>query len=355
MIQAPNLQYIPAQQMNIPAYTPQGANSPVQYYNQAPGVIYNYPMASSYLPQSCSNAQPRYNGVNIEIHNPQGQAGMPVAMPAQYMPVQQPFYPQPVYQPAMPQQPIVQQPAVPAEPIAPQQQQVPAPQIPAPQIPAQPAVPAPAPAAAPVVEQPAANVAPAVNLTSFSSRLKSENVDEQRAAIEELAESFKYDNKFDSALLDTEIVDSLIGIIDKDTSSLEGPSPEVLELRQKPEAELTEAQKEQAKTPAPIEKAEVNKTYALYTLAYLQERLNNEIQKGGVNALELKDLPGIDKVVDTVKANPNPMLRVCGIAALSHIARPEYNADLKTIFELAKNDKDADVQEAAEKALSLLK
>ena len=369
MIQAPNLQYIPAQQMTQPAYIPQGAVNNMQY-NTTPGVIYNYPTASSYYPQSYCQGRSQYNGVNIEIINPQGQGAIPGLMPAQYMPMQQPVQ-MPAYSyPIMPQQMPAQMPAqVPVQmPAAPVQQ--PAPQVITPaQIPAQPAVapaqvPAPqvqpiqqqpAPqAAAPVVEQ-AEPVDPSQTPAAFAGRLKTADLDAQKTAIEQVAEALKYNDKLAPSLLDTQIFDALVDIIDKDTTSLEGPTPEVIELRQKPESELSAADKEKAKTPSPLEKAVINKQYALYTIAYLQERLNNELVKRGGNALELKDLPEIDKVVDTVKLNPTPVLRSAGLAALAHIARPEYKEDLTTIFELAKADEDPQVQEAANKALNMLK
>ena len=54
MIQAPQLQYIPAQQQAMPMnYQPQGATQQVQY-PQTPGYYYNYPTTSCY-------AQPNQN------------------------------------------------------------------------------------------------------------------------------------------------------------------------------------------------------------------------------------------------------------------------------------------------------
>ena len=51
MIQAPNLSYIPAQNMMPMAYPQQGAQNAIQYVNTTPGVIYNYPTSSCYMPQ----------------------------------------------------------------------------------------------------------------------------------------------------------------------------------------------------------------------------------------------------------------------------------------------------------------
>ena len=366
MIQAPQLQYMPAQQPMQPGYQ-QGAYNPVQYNNQTqqmPGIIYNYPTNSSYLPaQSYPTDKSQFNGVNIEILNPQGQGISPqqngYQMPAQFVPVQQPVvipqYPAPF--PAS--QAIVQ---------APQTQQAPqmaneAPNIPAPQITTEPQAAQNqtnvqqqnvTPATTPVVNEPGAqntNIDPA----TFAGKLKTDDLDAQKKTIEEIAETVKNDVNNGPVLLDTQVFDALVDVINKDTSSLEAPTPEVIQLRQKPQEQLTEEEKTKASTPTPLEKAEINKQYALYTISYMQERLNNELEKRNGKALELKDLPCIDQVIDTAKANPNPMLRIGALASLSHIARPEYKADLQTIFDLAKSDEDPKVQEAATKAAEALK
>ena len=384
MIQAPMSAYTPAMMMPA-AYQQQAMQAPVQYQQQTPGVIYNYPQTSCYMPAN-NAAKSQYNGVNIEIINPQGQGANPnsFAMPAQ-------FVPQPTY---MPIQPVVMPAAYPTAPatsqvvVNPPQQEQPqvvaqqpapaqvvyeAPQQPAPvqtvapvQVAQQPAqveqqpVEVPAPviqsttAAAPVIES-AVAPDPSVTPEAFAGRLKTTDLEAQKSAIEEIAETVKNNETAGPILLDTQIFDALVEVINKDTSNLEGPSPEVLELRQKNPAELSEADKIKASTPSELEKAEINKQYALYTIAYMQERLNNELEKRNNSALELKDLPCIENVITTVKENQNPMLRIGALAALSHIARPEYKADLTTIFELAKSDEDPRVQESAAKAIESLK
>ncbi|MBQ9246401.1 hypothetical protein IJ182_09065 [bacterium] len=375
MIQAPQMQYIPAQQPMQTGYQPQQTYSPVQY-NQTPGVFYNYPTTSCYTQPYCTDKS-QYNGVNIEIINPQGQGVVPqqgCQMPAQFVPVQQPVMVPQYTMPAPVSQAINQAPQPMAPQLVPQAApqvapQVVTPQIPAPQVvtpqqipvqqaPAQPvdpnaAQPQVAPQTVPVVEQPATPDT-SVSPEAFAGRLKSSDVEAQKAAIEEVAEMVKDNKTAGPVLLDTQIFDALVDIIDKDTSSLEGPSPEVLELRQKPQDQLSEADKTKASTPTPLENAEINKLYSLYTISYMQERLNKELEERNGKALELKDLPCIEKVIDTAKTNPNPMLRIGAIASLSHIARPEYKADLSTIFELAKNDEDARVKEAATKAADAL-
>ena len=45
---------------------------------------------------------------------------------------------------------------------------------------------------------------------------------------------------------------------------------------------------------------------------------------------------------------------MAGISSLAHIAKPQYKADLTTIFELAKSDEDVNVQNAAAKAIQVI-
>lgn len=378
MITAPMTAYTPVSYPMMPAMNPQqGAIQQQQPQAQMPGAIYNYPTASCYTQPQTAKSQ--FNGVNIEIINPTGNtAAMPTPAPAYYS---QPVYPAavpamnipyqfpasqaivqapqvatpvetpaaaPVVTPAVTQQvspvvtPQVAAPAVQTVPVQAPQTQAATPVVPAPQI----ETPA---AAAPVAAD------PTINPATFAGKLQTTNLDAQKAAIEEIAELVKNDNTAGPILLDTQIFDALVGIINTDTSALAGPTPEINELRNKPADQLTAEQKQLAETPTQLEKAEMNKQYALYTIAFMQERLNNELEQRNGQALELKDLPEIETVINTLKSNPNPNLRAGAIAALSHIAKPQYSADLKTIFELAQQDENADVKAKAEKAAQALK
>lgn len=369
--QAPNFQPEKFNGVNIGIANPQG-QSPAGAYPQYP--------AAPFVPYGYS--QPRssgqYNGVNIEILNPQGQGQMPGAyngfaapqqnvMPAQFYPAQNFGF--------MPQMNVMQQPPRMPGAFPPYPGVMPAPQLPSgvpylPQLPAQSANqpkkehPAPvnrtkqpevpAPQIKPQNVQPPVTAKPEkiqslINPETFAARLRTDDTDSQKAVIEEIAEKVKNSDTDGAVLLDTQIFDALVDIIRRDTSNLSGPTPEAIELRRKYLDDLTPSEKEKA-APSPLEKAEINKQYALYTISYMQERLNKELEKRRGSASELKDLPCIETVVETAKSNPNPMLRIGAIASLSHIARPEYNNDLGIIFELAKSDEDERVREAAMRA-----
>ena len=343
MIQAPQVQYIPTQVPVQQNYQQPTANVNTSAY-QMPNAIYNYPVSSCYA-QPAAAAKSQFNGVNIEIINPQGQ-GIPqgaLTMPANFVPVNNaPVY-QPVAQPVA--QPVVQPMA---QPVAMETPVVPQPQIVAPEAQTT------APVVTPTIEQPAAQVDASQTPESFAGKLATDDVNAQRAAIEELAELVKNNDQVAPILLDTQVFDALSNIINKDTSALEGPTPEVLELRNKPQDQLTADEQAKASTLSPLEEAEFNKQYSLYTIAFMQDRLNNELINRGQTPVELKDLPCIENVINAVKSNPNPGVRVSALASLSHIARPEYKQDLTTIFEIAKADEDATVQQEATAALENL-
>lgn len=359
MIQAPLTQYIPVQQPMPAVYPQQGANTPIQY-PQAPNYFYNYP-STSFYPQTQSGRS-QFNGVNIEINNPQGQGGLPIngnfvpAMPYYNQPVQQipmqPMPAQPLPAQPMPAQQIPAQP-LPVQPMPAQQipvQPMPAQPMPAQQIPAQPmpqgqeVLPA-----APVIDTPAAPTS-SISPESFTGRLKSNDLDEQFRAIEDMVKIIKNDNEGAKVLLETSIVDALVDIVNKDTSNLQGPSDEVKELRSRNRDELTEDEKIKADTESPLEKAENNKSYALFTLSYIQTKLNEVINK----TIPIDELPAISTVISAVKENPNPTVRLSGISALAHLARPEYKEVLQTIFELAQADEDESVRTAASEELKNL-
>lgn len=336
MIQAVNNQY-------PQATAPQPATTVTQPIAVAPqqapvqnGYYYQYPQTSVY-PQ-----QPQANAVNINIVNPQAFAAPPSQAQPYYAPVMQ----QPVYAPqAAPVAPEAVAPA-PVIPEAPKAAEV------------APATPQAAPAAAPQTpEVVAPEKAPSkIDVPSFAKKLHSENLEEQSNVIEEIAKTTQENPEAATAFLDTQVMEGLLSVIANDTSKLQGPSPKQLELRQKliDKQTLTPEETAEANTITPMETAERNKEYAIYTIAFLQNLLINEVQKRNNTLVDIKDLPAIEQVAQTAKGNPNPLLRASALTALTHIARPEYKPVLNPIFELAKKDDNAEVQKAATEGLKVI-
>ena len=358
-----------------------------EFMNQIPMMQPIYPVqgANYALPQ-----QPSYNAVKIDIHNPSvGAPGMAPMQPQyqpQYAPVNAPIYNYPQYpvycpQPQVPAETTATAPVYyPGQPLPQNPVQYPA--QPMPQAPVQPAVnqqninyptaapqpvpaevpaqvPAPQVSNAPVIETPKP-VEPSLDLNGFISRLANPDFEGQAAAMEDIADVVNKQPEKASELVDKQIFKALDDIIAFDSSKVEGPSQKQIEIRQKllQGEKVSDEDKALADTLSPKEKAEMNKSYALYSIALLDKIYAQEIKKLSNNTVPLTDLPNAVNVVNQLKDNPNPMVRESAIEALSYIQdqvkEPEYKKDLTTLFTVAKNDQDASVASAAQAALDKL-
>ena len=352
---------------------------------QAPNLVnpYMHPQMQPNMPYMAQQATPapNYNAVKIDVHNPSvsapgvGQVAMNVPQYAQptmpyysYPQAQLYDYPQAQTQPYyMPQQPVNYTPVAPAAttPVIPAPQNVApeavqaAPQqviqqqninTPAPVVTQQPAT-----TPKVEVEQPVP-MAPQVDLNSFIAKLSNPDYEVQANAMEEIANMVKDEPQKATELLDEKVVNALNTIVNTDSSKLAGPTAEQIAAREKlaKGEKLSEADQKLATTSTPMEQAERNKSYALFTSSIMQKLYGDEVAKLTGSTVPLTELPGAVTIVDQLKNNPNPMVRTSAIEALSYIQKPEYKQDLTTVFSIAKNDQDKNVQEAAAAALAKL-
>lgn len=199
-------------------------------------------------------------------------------------------------------------------------------------------------------------IEPKVDINEFITKLSTSDYEQQAKAMESIALMAQNSPQQATALLDVKVIDTLLGIMQKDTSKLEGPSAKQIEAREKimKGKSVSDADKAEANKITPMELAERNKQYSMYTLATLQKLFISEVNIIDGSTVPLTELPGASAIVEQVKTNPNPMIKAAGIDALSYIQQPDYKQDLTTIFSVAKNDKDANVQKAATKALEKL-
>ena len=352
---------------------------------QAPNLVnpYMHPQMQPNMPYMAQQATPapNYNAVKIDVHNPSvsapgvGQVAMNVPQYAQptmpyysYPQAQLYDYPQAQTQPYyMPQQPVNYTPVAPAATTP----AIPAPQNVAPeavqaapqQVIQQQNINTPAPV---VTQQPAATpkveveqpvpMAPQVDLNSFIAKLSNPDYEVQANAMEEIANMVKDEPQKATELLDEKVVNALNTIVNTDSSKLAGPTAEQIAAREKLKKgeKLSEAEQKLATTITPKEQAERNKSYAMFTSSIMQKLYGDEVAKLTGSTVPLTELPGAVTIVDQLKNNPNPMVRTSAIEALSYIQKPEYKQDLTTVFNIAKNDQDKDVQEAAAAALAKL-
>ena len=197
---------------------------------------------------------------------------------------------------------------------------------------------------------------PQVDLNGFIAKLTNPDFEVQANAMEEIANMVNTEPQKATELLDSKIIDSLDNIIKADSSKLAGPTQEQIDLRKKlmDGQQLSEKEQAIATTITPMEQAERNKSYAMFTSAILEKLYGDEVTKLTGNKVPLTELPGAMTIVDQLKDNPNPMVRTSAIEALSYIQNPEYKKDLTTLFTIAKNDQDKGVQQAATNALEKL-
>lgn len=349
---------------------------------QAPNYVnpYMQPQMQPYMPQYAqATPAPNYNAVKIDVHNPSisapgvGQVAMNVPQYAQptapiynypqaqlyeypQAPVQPYYIPQPVVCPPCPAYDNVPQAPAATQPIAVQQPVIQQQNINAPA----PVVTQPtekAPAEAPKVEVvPPQPMAPQVDLNSFIAKLTNPDYEVQANAMEEIANMVKDNPQKATELLDEKIVNALNTIVNTDSSKLAGPTAEQIAARQKmmKGEQISDAEKQLATKITPMEQAERNKSYAIYTSAIMQKLYGDEVLKLTGTTVPLTELPGAVTIVEQLKNNPNPMVRSSAIEALSYIQQPAYKQDLTTVFTIAKNDKDKNVQDAAAAALAKL-
>lgn len=343
--------------MQIPSY--------VNPYMQQPQI---QPMVQQPAPST-----PSYNAVKIDVHNPSVNAGGMTQQPQYATPTmplynypQAPMYQypqaqQPAYYP--PVQPVVVPPIVTQTPADVKPAEVPAPQVvaqqptEAPKAEAPKAEEAPKTAEAPKVEvAPSAPLEPQVDLNGFVAKLTNPDYDVQAAAMEDMANMVKNDPQKATELLDVKVMDALTNIVKADTSKLTGPTAEQLAAREKllSNQKMTDDEKKLASTITPLEQAERNKSYAMFTSAIMQKLYADEVAKLTNTTVPITELPGAVTIVEQLKNNPNPMVRTSALEALSYIQNPAYKKDLETLFTIAKNDQDKGVQEAATAALDKL-
>ena len=343
------------------------------------------------IQQPCCTAQPqqqKYNAVNIEISNPSvgmpGQQTTQTTMPYYTYP-QAPVYTypvaqQPVYYPPVQTNPtdgnttpaieninygptaLPATPATQTAPVAPQVESTPV--VPQPVVSEPTTAETTAPATTTASEETAKpevvapeTVAPQVDLNAFLARLSNPDFDTQSAAMEEIADIVKNSPEKATELVDTKVIDSLTNIINFDSSKLEGPTQEQVAAREKimSNKDVTDAERELANNITPKEKAERNKSYALFTTAIIDKLYRDEVAKLQNNTVPmLTELPGIMTIVDNLKDNPNPMVRASAIESLSYIQDPAYKKDLETVFNVAQKDSDPAVSAAAKDALAKL-
>ena len=339
------------------------------------------------------------NAVAINIFNPQAYGAPSGAQPMQNSqfqgltsPYQMPFAPMysnnaitnpMAYQQFMPVQNIMNAPAfVPAEPyfVAPAPMEMPASVLPPSEMTAQvPEAPvievAPeAPAAVQEVVAPAVEVvqpeqtAQVVDVDGLVQGLKSADASVRMETINKLAAYAQEAPEIAYQIVSEPVMQSLVGIIQEDTSKLAGPTKEqnaVAEKIAKGET-LTPEEQALAEQISPLDMANHNRTIALYTLAMIQKLQRDELNQYIANQvangeqpctpLSVQDLIGYEanqaNIFDVIKNDPSLKVRIAAIEGLGHILEPNDKAIVEPILVEAQKSSNEDIKAAATDALA---
>ncbi|MCQ2789995.1 MAG: hypothetical protein MJ229_06435 [bacterium] len=198
----------------------------------------------------------------------------------------------------------------------------------------------------------AADIKPAMDVNKFIKALMSDNADTQAKAMSLIVEVAAKRPDVAVDLLDVKVVDTLVGIMSQDTSTLQGPTQKQINARRKmmENAPMTEAEKADAAFYSPKEVAEQNKQLAIYTIASLDNIYADEVKKMSNNTVPLNELPGVKNIVEEMTSDKNSRVtKVVCMDALMSIYTPEYKNEMLTVANLAANDQDPGVKKLAEK------
>ena len=217
---------------------------------------------------------------------------------------------------------------------------------------------------------PGEEIKPDVDIPLVISNLTNENFDVQAQQMEEIARVALDDSNNAIPYIVRDVFSSLIDITKKDSAELAAPTDEQIQARKKVIANFVSMENGKAKnqpvklpysitekdvaladTISPMEQAERNKEYALYTMAILAKVYTDEIEKQTGNIVPMTDIPGTAAIVDSLRYNPNSGVKIASIDALRHIYRPEYKEEMSTLFTLAQADTNPEVAIAATRAL----
>lgn len=356
MIQPTNMQTQYPQQgganaVSINIYNPQAfggspntnpvAQAPYAYQNS----LYQMPTTSAYaMPMHQGFAPQYYNNMQIPTIQPQqfvASAPAPQVMPETVIPAtpqmtniaQAPMLEQPVAQ-AAPQVEVV-----PQVEVAPQAVETPV-----------------------EIVQPQ-EAAPVVDIDNLVQNLKSNDPNVKADTINQIASYAQEAPEIALQIVSEPIMQSLVNIINEDTSKLAGPNDAQIAVADKISRgeQLTPEEDALAEQLSPRDMANKNRIFALYTLAMIQklqrEELNQYIEAQKANGqeaiepLKVEDLVGYNDVVNVIK-NERPELQVAAIQALQHVAEPQDKAAVESVLANALNSNDESVKSAANETMA---
>ena len=203
-----------------------------------------------------------------------------------------------------------------------------------------------------------------INVDELVNNLKSTDVNVKHDTINSIAKYIQDVPEVALQVVSEPVMQGLIDIIKEDTSSLEGPSKKQVELAEKSAKgeKLTTQETEMLNQLSPRDAANANRVIALYTLAMIQKMQRDELaqyietqKKNGeqpINQLKMEELLGYNDIVNIIKNDSRPEVKVAAIQALQYIANPEDKATVEKVLAESLKSNDEAIKSAANEAMS---
>lgn len=203
-----------------------------------------------------------------------------------------------------------------------------------------------------------------VNVDELVEGLKSADLEVRAEAINKIANYAQKTPETALKVVSEPIMQSLVNIINEDTSGYEGPSAEQIAVAEKLEKgeQLTPEEEKISDELCPRDLANTNRIFSLYTLAMLQKlqrvELDQYIENQKANGQEpieplgIQDLIGYNEVVNTIKNESIPKVKLAAIQALDHVAEPQDKDVIVPVLTEAQNSQDEAIKAAASEVLA---
>lgn len=219
---------------------------------------------------------------------------------------------------------------------------------------------------APAVEivEPQQEATPVVDIDGLVQGLKNVDPEAKAQAINQIAAYAQESPEIALQVVSEPIMQSLVDIVNEDTTALEGPNEQQVAVSEKiaKGEQLTPEENAIAEQLSPRDMANKNRIFALYTLAMIQklqrDELNQYIESQKANGqepiapLNVQDLVGYDDMVNVIKNDARPEVKVAGIQALEHVLEPQDKEVVEPILTEAQNSEDEAVKGAAAQAMA---
>ena len=214
-------------------------------------------------------------------------------------------------------------------------------------------------------------ILPKVDVSTIVENLENKDRDLQAKQIEEIVRTALTDKEMAKNYLISDIFSGLIKITEEDVTKLTPPTKEQIEARKKLIANIVAAERDKKtadKLPyqmsddeiklamdlSSLELAERNKEYAITAISVLAELFVEDFQAKEGRVVPITDVPGVSAIVNALRKDPDPSVKLAAIDGLRHVGRAEYKEELSALFTLAQTDPNPGVSKAAKLSLDAI-